>query len=60
MVNENAHLIATYRLPRGQEAKAERALGISENPMAQRLGAHDFEKDFSNDQIKEIYITRNE
>ena len=60
LVNENAHLIATYRLPRGSEAKAQRALGISDDPLVQRLGGLDLDKDFSNDQIKEIYVTRNE
>jgi len=54
LVNENAHLISTYRLPRSQEVRAERALGITQNSMKSRLG---IDEDFNNDQIKEIYIT---
>lgn len=56
-MNESAHLIATYRLPRSEEVKAERALGISQNSLASRLGVDDGS---SNDQIKEIHITQNE
>lgn len=57
MVNDNAHLIATYRLPRSQEVKAERALGITQNSMASRVGVEDL---FTNDLIKDIYVTYNE
>lgn len=57
LVNENAHLISTYRLPRSQEVRAERALGITQNSMRSKLG---IDEDFINDQIKEIYITQNE
>ena len=49
LVNENAHLIATYRLPRSQEVKAERAFGINENPLAARLGVGGIDEEFSND-----------
>jgi hypothetical protein len=56
-VNDNAHLIATYRLPRSQEVKAERALGITQNSMASRLGVEEL---FTNDLIKDIYVTHNE
>lgn len=54
MVNESAHLIATYRLPRSEEVKAERALGISPNSLASRVGVDD---GINNDQIKEIHIS---
>jgi hypothetical protein len=57
LVNESAHLIATYRLPRSQEIKAEQALGISHNPNSTRLG---LQQQLDDDQIKEIFITKNE
>jgi len=57
LVNENAHLIATHRLPRSQEIKAERALNIRHNPAASRVGNS---QDFEDDHIKQIYITSNE
>ena len=57
LVNDNAHLIATYRLPRSAEVRAERALGITQNSMGSRVGVEDL---FTNDLIKDIYITHNE
>ena len=57
LVNESAHLLATYRLPRSKESQASRALGIHYNPNASALGAED---EFNNDLIQEIYVTSNE
>jgi hypothetical protein len=61
LVNEQAHLVQTHRLMSGKETRTEIGLGLSgpSNPLASRLNLQE-DSDFKNDEIQEIYISRNE